>query len=753
MAAGSVSSSMTSTSNTLTFAPGIAAHMPQQNGVADVRALLESLAPGGRHAFLAPPPSIPAASLQIVKDTLDAFAGQISDEQLQRLKEANKNKKRKREEVVGDVLKIRKVHLDGFETGQVWQQTRRIIQSALNHSEEALRELEERNEIVVEGVEGDSALLGTDSEDDLEVDSEEDQDDEDGEELGSDGEAEESDLDPELAAGLLDDDDDLEAIDGEDEELLDDEDDEEEEGDDGDESDGPEDYVEDPNGLNDGFFSIDDFNKQTQWFEDQDARGDPNTDAGDEDEDEINWGADPMAPSSNGTKPSKSKDADADGEDMDDEEEDDDDEDGPTFGNMDLNAPEGESEDEDMDDGMEEDTEFNANDVFYKDFFAPPARKADKNRPKKSVRFNPKPVADEDVDRAMEDVRRALFEDESDHGEDSDGALSDISAGDPRSRRSAHERRQAKLAEEIRKLEAASVAKREWALLGEASAVERPQNSLLEQDLDFEHVGKPIPVITEEVTEGIEELIKRRILAQEFDEVLRRRPDAASVAAGTRRGLVEVDDVKSSKGLAEIYEEEHHKNTDPDSYVSKSDEKLRKEEAEVERMWKDLNSTLDALSSWNYRPRPSEPSLTVVADAATISMEDAQPATAQGVIGGDSTLAPQEVYKAGGSKDNVEKGEVVAKSGLPVARGEMTREEKQRRRRREKERIRKAGGADAVRADGKKPISRRAQMQKETMADLKKGGVKVINRKGEVVDMAGNKAKAEAKVSSNNFKL
>ncbi|KAM0287280.1 hypothetical protein ACHAQH_000594 [Verticillium albo-atrum] len=749
MAAGSVSSSMTSTSNTLTFAPGIAAHMPQQNGAAGVHTLLESLAPGGRHAFLAPPPAIPAASLQIVKDTLDAFAGQISDEQLQRLKEANRNKKRKREAAVGDVLKIRKVHLDGFETGQVWQQTRRIIQSALSYSEDALRELEERNEIVVEGIEGESDLVSSDEED-LELDSDEVSElDGVDEELGTE-DGEDSEIDSESAADLLEDDD-LEAIDGEDEELLGSED-EEGEGDD-DESDAPEDYVEDPNGLNDGFFSIDDFNKQTQWLEDQDARGDPNTDAGDEDEEEINWGADPLAPSSNGAKQSKRKEVEADGDDMEDDDEEDDEEDGPTFGDMDLNAPEGESEDEDMDDGMDEDTEFNANDVFYKDFFAPPARKADKNRPKKSVRLNPKPVADGDVDRAMEDVRRALFEDESDHGEDSDGALSDVSAGDPRSRRSAHERRQAKLAEEIRKLEAASVAKREWAMMGEASAVARPQNSLLEQDLDFEHVGKPIPVITEQVTEGIEELIKRRILAQEFDEVLRRRPDAASVVAGTRRGLVEVDDTKSTKGLAEIYEEEHQKNADPDSYVSKSDEKLRKEEAEVERMWKGLNSTLDALSSWNYRPRPSEPSLTVVADAATISMEDAQPATAQGVIGGDSTLAPQEVYKAGGSKDNVEKGEVVAKSGLPVARDEMTREDKQRRRRREKERIRKAGGADAARADGKKPISRRAQMQKETVADLKKGGVKVINRKGEVVDMAGNKAKAEAKVSSNNFKL
>lgn len=286
---------------------------------------------------------------------------------------------------------------------------------------------------------------------------------------------------------------------------------------------------------------------------------------------------------------------------------------------------------------------------------------------------------------------------------------------------------------------------------GEAAAVDRPVNSLLDEQLDFEHAGKPIPVITQEITDSIEELIKRRILAQEFDEVLRRRPDAASVANGTRRGLVEVDDTKSSKGLAEIYEEEHQKNLDPDGFVSKTDEKTQKEEAEIARMWKDLNATLDSLSSWQYRPRPQEPTLNVVTDTATITMEDAQPSTAQGVAGGESALAPQEVYKAGGAngKENVQKGEVVAKSGLPVARAEMSREDKQRRRRREKERIRKAGGDD----NGKKPVSKRAQMEKQTMADLKKGGVKVINRKGEVVDMAGNKAKAEHKTSTSSFKL
>ncbi|TEA20552.1 U3 small nucleolar RNA-associated protein MPP10 [Colletotrichum sidae] len=734
MAAGSSSSSLTSTSqtsHTLTFAPGMAAHLPPMSGAsaAQVRALFDNLGPANRHAFLQPPPAIPSASLQVVKDTLDAFAGQISDEQLRLLKEASKKRKRADGGDRTDVLKIRKVHVDGFETGQVWQQARRIIKSALKHSQETLQELEDRNEIVALG--GEESLLESDEEG-SEVD-EEGSDDE--EELsGSDLEASEEDDEEELEEGS-----DVEGLTGDLEDEDEDEDEDEEEEDDEDD-DSAQELVEDPNGLNDGFFSIDDFNKQTQWFEEQDARGDPNTDVASDDED-IDWTADPLDPSK--TAKSKKPRGDDDGEELEDE---DDDEDGPTFGDMDLDAPEGASDDEDEDMDAAEEEEFNANGICYKDFFAPPAKKGSKDKKKKkSVSFAPK-ITDEDVERAMEDVKKDLFHDESDIGEDSDDALSDVSAGDPRSRRSAHERRQAKLSEEIRKLEAESVAKREWTLSGEASAVERPVNSLLEEDLAFEHLGKPVPVITAEVSESIDDLIKRRILAQDFDEVIRRRP-GADVSENTRRGLVELDDSKSGKGLAEIYEEEHLKNTDPDNYVSKSDEKTQREEKEIEAMWKELSAKLDSLSSWYYKPKPAAPSLTVVSDAATIAMEDAQPATAQGVSGGQTMLAPQEVYKAG--KDTAEQGEVVARNGLPTAKQEMTREEKLRRRRREKERIRKAGGLDAT----KKPLSKKAQQQKETVADLKKGGVKVINRKGEVVDVDGNKAKAAVKATSSSFKL
>lgn len=734
-------STSSSSSHTLTHAPSMAflsafTDSSKPGAASDILALFEAIKAGNRHSFLQPSASVSNASLQLAKATLDAYAGQVSDEQQQRLKEANKKRKRADGPAgKGDVLKIRKLYVDGFENGQVWQQARRIIASTLQDSQDVIEDLEESNQIETNGVNGvanepqsdddDESLSGSEEQSGAELE------DFSGEEDGSllDGEDEELEDDEGLEDEL---DGDLSKFDEEEEGYGDDgSDDEEEEEEEAE-------LVEDPNGLNDGFFDIDAFNKQSQYFENQDARADPNTDAA-SDDDEIDWHGNPLEekPSANGKKSE---------DDMEEDLDSDDEEGGPTFGDMSLDAPEGESdmeddgEEEDIDDGME----FNANDVFYKDFFAPPAKKGAKNgKPRKPRAPKFQAPNDDDVARAMDDVKRDLFEDESDM-ENSDDALSEVSAGDPRSRKSAHERRQAKLAEEIRKLESENVAQKKWTLSGEAAATERPMHSLLEEDLDFEHVGKPVPVITAEISESIEDMIKRRILAQEFDEVIKRRPDTDG-PAGTRRGLMELDDGKNKQSLAEIYEEEHVKNANPDAYVSKADEKQQKEEKEVEQMWKELSASLDALSSWHYKPKPAAPSLTVVADVATVSMEDAQPGTAQGVSGGDNTLAPQEVYKSG--KDTAEKGEVVGKSGLPVAKQELSRDDKTRKRRRTKERIRKAGGISGPKLSGK------AQAQQQTIGDLKKGGVKVINKKGEVVDTDGNKAKAARALSSNNFKL
>lgn len=48
-------------------------------------------------------------------------------------------------------------------------------------------------------------------------------------------------------------------------------------------------------------------------------------------------------------------------------------------------------------------------------------------------------------------------------------------------------------------------------LFWQVNATKRPKNSALEVDLDWERNAKPPPVITEEVSQSIEELILKRI--------------------------------------------------------------------------------------------------------------------------------------------------------------------------------------------------------------------------------------------------
>jgi U3 small nucleolar RNA-associated protein MPP10 len=717
--------------------------------------LIEALTPSYRHKSIAPTPSSPDAGLSFVKEILDAVAGKLGDEQTERLKEQRRKRKRGEDVHEEEVLKIRKIHTEGFEVVQVWEQARRVTDALRGDAERALEEFGEadsESEDEKEENNGGVELLKFD-EDGFEVGSDDESLDEDQGDSESEGEGESDgeELEGEAFAAAEEN---LERLNDED-----DFEDEEEEGEEG--STGV--FVEDSNGLNDGFFSIDEFNKQTEFLELQDAAADPYTGEA-SDEEDIDWDANPLTmqaqpASSSSRAAAMDVDDDEDEDDDEDLEDEEEDEDGPTFGNMDLNAPEGESDNND--DGEMEDVDAagdNTNNVLYKDFFEPPPRKAGKaerqaNYLERQAR-KPKASEPEDVEAGLElaraDVRRDLFDDVSDQA-GSEDALSEVDPSDPKSRKSAHERRQAKLKEEMRRLEAASVAKRDWTLSGEARAADRPMNSLLEEDLEFERTGKPVAEITAEVSESIEELVKRHILAREFDEAVRRRPDSLSTPADTRRGAFELDDSKPQQSLAEMYEEEHVKANNPDTYVSKADEKMRKEEKEIEVLWKEVSAKLDALSSWHYKPKPAAPSLTVVSDVATVAMEDPQPTTASGINGGESMLAPQEIYRAGKEKANIEKGEVVPKSGAPVAREEMTRDEKIRRRRREKERIRKRGGEEL----NQRPESKKTKQNRNTIGELKKGGVKVIGRKGDIRDVEGNKVQASAAVNGGGgaFKL
>ncbi|KAK3673717.1 U3 snoRNP protein [Recurvomyces mirabilis] len=686
------------------------------------------------HTFLQPTLPLYTDTAAYLKHILDPIAADVSTVQQQRLQEVRK--KRKRGEALvdeTDVLRLKQIHVDGFGPEQVWEQARRVIDAARHEAELGLVVAQDRqarnrangkfgDEADLEGSDVDDEDLGEEGVD-YEVEGVDD-----GEEIYESDSDEMDDALDQAEAGAEDD------YAGEDLEMdgMDDFDEDEE----ADRDDPAEELVTDKFGLNDGFFSIDDFNKQSDFLEQQDIRGDDNGAASDEED--VDWDADPSALAAAGAGRSGAVDTTMDDADDDDEE------DGPTLGDPD--AP---SEDEDDDEGLDAGEMDamggmgNTNDVMYKDFFAPPAQKKRKNKkgrpnphnfPARTTTGNgPEAEGDDDVERTVAAVHRDLFEDESEP--DDEEPQEKLDAGNPRSRRSAHERRKAALAEEIRKLEAANVAKREWTLSGEARGADRPVNSLLEEDLDFERAGKPVPVITAEVSESIEELIKRRILAYDFQDIIRRRPDDLATGKDARRGKLnyDLDDSKSKKGLAEEYEEEHLRRTDP-NFVDVKDEKMRREEKEIEALWNQVRRDLDTLSSWHFRPKAPAPQLDIRVDAPTISLEDARP-SAGSEVAGASQLAPQEVYRAGEAVSGKE--EVAGKSGLPAAREEMSREEKLRRRRREKERIRKKG-PDA----GEVPKSKKAREKVEVVGSLKKGGVRVIGKNGRVEDLEGKEARS-----------
>lgn len=711
------------------------------------------------HAFLQPSPSIHAASLVLAKRYLDPLATSTSETQIQRQETSRRKRKRGESYDLNTPrpLQLKNIHLEGFKIDQVWEQARRVLDATTFEVVRSLKGLsqEQKSHVTVEKTDRDRLKNDSLSKDDIEIDgsvsdfsgveenafmndvddSEEDDDSFiDEQDAGFDNYEDEGRIEADaLADDFMDEDEDLVEQSEIDEESK-------------------ETFVPDKFGLNDGFFSVDDFNRQSEFLERQDAQGE--NDGAASDEEDVDWDADPLA-----MGPLRNQDQDQDFEDdvgENSEDEDDEDEDaGPTFGNADLDAPDLSDSDDVSDDGIKMQGNGainNTNDIRYAEFFEPPPRKASKSSHRRALPKTQPPSAstglqpdgEDDIQRTISAVRRDIFEDDLTPDEDA--------SDEDDNRKSSHQKRQAALTAEIRRLEAAAVAKRDWTLSGEARAADRPINSLLEEDLDFERTGKPIPVITQEVSEDIEALIKRRILAREFDEVIKRRPEKlVTGGADVRRGRFELEDTKPQQSLAEMYEAQHLKDVDPEGYVDKRDEKLKREHAKIEQMWKDVSAKLDALSSWHYKPKPPSASINVVTDVPKISMEDARP-SAGGDVGGESMLAPQEVYKAGELRDK--KAEVVTGSGLPVGREEMTRDEKTRRRRREKERIRKAGGV--VPSNGGREISKKAKEKQGIVGDLKKGQVRIIGKKGEIKDVEGNAAARRGtinKAGASGFKL
>lgn len=122
-----------------------------------------------------------------------------------------------------------------------------------------------------------------------------------------------------------------------------------------------------------------------------------------------------------------------------------------------------------------------------------------------------------------------------------------------------YQRRLQELSSQIKELEEELLAEKSWEMKGEVNASHRPENSLLDLAVDVERAAKVAPVVTQEFTTSLEDLIIKRIEDQRFDDP-RPRNAAAEVLtahAGDDNNPVELSQEKSKLGLAEIYAEEY----------------------------------------------------------------------------------------------------------------------------------------------------------------------------------------------------
>ncbi|TFK41125.1 U3 small nucleolar ribonucleo protein complex, subunit Mpp10 [Crucibulum laeve] len=269
---------------------------------------------------------------------------------------------------------------------------------------------------------------------------------------------------------------------------------------------------------------------------------------------------------------------------------------------------------------------------------------------------------DSSGDRSDSDEEMVGFSDDELHGptgrETIERLKGDLFADDdegPAEDLTTHEQRMAALREQITELESQNVAKKEWMLMGEAGSRERPQNALLEENLEFERVMKAVPVITEESVQVLEERIKTRILEGRFDDVVRIRPLEDKPFLPSR--FFELQDSKSSQSLAQIYENDYVA-SQSGGPVDDRDGKLKKEHEEIEQLWEKICGKLDALCNAHFVPKQPKAIISTLSNVSTATLESALP-TAKSV---STMLAPEEILAPSSSE--------------PRARSELTPAEK-----------------------------------------------------------------------------
>ncbi|KAJ7385262.1 u3 small nucleolar ribonucleoprotein MPP10 [Desmophyllum pertusum] len=271
----------------------------------------------------------------------------------------------------------------------------------------------------------------------------------------------------------------------------------------------------------------------------------------------------------------------------------------------------------------------------YADFFDPPDGEPTAN--KKSGEESEED--DDDENEADEEMEVDEDAEEEEEIEDDDVAASseddEVDTDEEKSKTTSNfEKKQQKLKQKIEKLEKANLAKKPWQMSGEAGGKIRPINSLLEEDVSFDHTTTSAPDITEETTQNLEDIMKQRIKDEAWDDVERKVKPVTEPYEYKKK--VPLDQEKSKLSLSQIYEQEYLKQTQ-----AEAEEKENEEHVEIKALMTKLFTKLDALSNFHFTPKPPKPELKIVSNVPVISVEEVAPVSVSDAM----MLAPEEVHE------------------------------------------------------------------------------------------------------------
>ncbi|KAJ9085007.1 U3 snoRNP protein [Entomophthora muscae] len=200
------------------------------------------------------------------------------------------------------------------------------------------------------------------------------------------------------------------------------------------------------------------------------------------------------------------------------------------------------------------------------------------------------------------------------------------------------EKKQVTMSKMIEQLEEENVSAKPWTMMGEAAAWNRPKDSLLEEDLEFDHASKPVPVVTVEVTQSLEQMIQQRILDQNFNDVV--KPAKEKLKPRFNSDEVELDTEKAKQSLAQVYEDEYRKATSQPGQADEVPPEVQQAHQEIETLFQSVCFKLDALANCHYAPKMPKIEVQVVQDLPAIAMEEKIPLA----VSDATLLAPEEVF-------------------------------------------------------------------------------------------------------------